>query len=542
MKVIGVNKIREMLEGGATNLEINKEYVDSLNVFPVPDGDTGTNMSLTIATAVREMKAVTSNDLDDVITAFARGALKGARGNSGVILSQIIKGLSNVIKDASEVTTKVFAKAFSSATEVAYNAVTKPKEGTILTVIRFIAEHAPAIALRNSNFLTFLENIIKKGEEILAKTPDMLPVLKKAGVVDAGGMGLIVVLQGFYNILAGVEMEKVAIAAADGASAALDNFSGDLHDLEHIKYAYCTEYFVVNLKKETTEEDVEKLKDRLMAIGDSVIAIGDLNMVKVHVHTNEPNKALAYALKLGEIDKIKIENMLEQNRALVAKKLADKKPLGMLAICTGDGIAALFRELRADAVIEGGQTMNPSVESILGEIERINSDNIILLPNNKNIILAAQQAAELTSKRIEILQTVNMPEGIAAAVQYAPEASVEANVKAMNEAYKQIEYGEITYAVRTTQLDGFDLHEGDIIGLTAKKIVAKSDNVKECLYSLVDKLVDEDKSVITLYYGNGVSEDEAVELVENLEDRYDDIEVTALGGGQPHYYYMISVE
>lgn len=542
MKVIDTIKIREMLAGGATNLEINREYVDSLNVFPVPDGDTGTNMSLTIATAVKEMNSVTSNDMDDVVSAFARGALKGARGNSGVILSQIIKGMTNVLKETDEITTKVFAKGLAQATEVAYNAVTKPKEGTILTVIRYIAEHAPSIALRNSNFLTFFENIIKKGEEILAKTPDMLPVLKKAGVVDAGGMGLIIVLQGFYNVLAGVVMEKVASDIVSGADDALDNFSGDIHDLENIKFAYCTEYFVINLKKETTEEDIEKLKDKLMAIGDSVITIGDLNMVKVHVHTNDPNKALGYALKLGELDKIKIENMLEQNRVLIAKKLADKKPIGLLAICTGDGMADLFKELRADSVIEGGQTMNPSVESILSEIEKINSDNIILLPNNKNIILAAEQAAELTSKRVEILHTVNVPEGISAAVAYSPDNSFESNVEAMKDAYNQIEYGEVTYAVRTTQLDGFDLHEGDIIGLTSKKIVAKSDNVVECIKNLIDKLVNDEKSVITLYYGNGVTEDEAAQLTDELEEHYEDIEVTALYGGQPHYFYMLSVE
>lgn len=542
MKVLNTNKIKEMLAGGAANLEINKEYVDSLNVFPVPDGDTGTNMSLTIATAVREMNAVQSDDLDDIVGAFARGALKGARGNSGVILSQIIKGLTTVLKDAKEITTKVFAKAFGLATEVAYNAVTKPKEGTILTVIRFIAENAQSLALRNSNFEPFFEAIIKKGEEILAKTPDMLPVLKKAGVVDAGGMGLIIVLQGFYNILAGIEMENVAPSIVEGADEALDKFSGDVHELENIKYAYCTEFFVINLFKETTEEDIEKLRDKLMLIGDCVIAIGDLSMVKVHVHTNTPNKAIAYGLKLGELDKIKIENMLEQNRALIAKKTADKKAIGLLSICTGDGMANLFKELNVDKIIEGGQTMNPSVEDILAEIERINSDNIILLPNNKNIILAAEQAKELTTKRIEILRTVNVPQGISAVVAFDPEQDIETNVENMTLAYEEIEYGEVTYAVRTTQLDGFDLQEGDIIGLTSKKIVAKSNNVVECASEVIEKLIDEDKSVVTLYYGNGVSEDEANEFADVLSDKYEDIEVQVLYGGQPHYYYMMSVE
>lgn len=542
MKVLNTLKIKEMLAGGAANLEINKEYVDSLNVFPVPDGDTGTNMSLTIATAVREMNAVQSDDLDDIVGAFARGALKGARGNSGVILSQIIKGFTTVLKDAKEITTKVFAKAFGLATEVAYNAVTKPKEGTILTVIRYIAENAQSLALRNSNFEPFLEAIIKKGEEILAKTPEMLPVLKKAGVVDAGGMGLIIVFQGFYNVLTGVEMENIAPSVIEGADEALDKFSGDVHELENIKYAYCTEYFVINLFKETTEEDIEKLRDKLMLIGDCVIAIGDLSMVKVHVHTNTPNKAIGYGLKLGELDKIKIENMLEQNRALIAKKTADKKPIGILSICTGDGMANIFKELDVDKIIEGGQTMNPSVEDILAEIERINSDCIILLPNNKNIILAAEQAKELTNKRIEILKTVNVPQGISAVVAFDPELDIDTNVENMTAAYEEIEYGEVTYAVRTTQLDGFDLKEGDVIGLTSKKIVAKSNNVVECAIEVIEKLIDEDKSVITLYYGNGVSEEEASEFADTLSEKYEDIEVQVLYGGQPHYYYMMSVE
>lgn len=542
MKVLNTLKIKEMLAGGAANLEINKEYVDSLNVFPVPDGDTGTNMSLTIATAVREMNAVQSDDLDDIVGAFARGALKGARGNSGVILSQIIKGFTTVLKDAKEITTKVFAKAFGLATEVAYNAVTKPKEGTILTVIRYIAENAQSLALRNSNFEPFLEAIIKKGEEILAKTPEMLPVLKKAGVVDAGGMGLIIVLQGFYNVLTGVEMENIAPSIVEGADEALDKFSGDVHELENIKYAYCTEYFVINLFKETTEEDIEKLRDKLMLIGDCVIAIGDLSMVKVHVHTNTPNKAIGYGLKLGELDKIKIENMLEQNRALIAKKTADKKPIGILSICTGDGMANIFKELNVDKIIEGGQTMNPSVEDILAEIERINSDCIILLPNNKNIILAAEQAKELTNKRIEILKTVNVPQGISAVVAFDPELDIDTNVENMTDAYEEIEYGEVTYAVRTTQLDGFDLKEGDVIGLTSKKIVAKSNSVVECASEVIEKLIDEDKSVITLYYGNGVSEEEASEFADTLSEKYEDIEVQVLYGGQPHYYYMMSVE
>lgn len=539
MKTIDTNKLKEMLIGGSKFLEINKAYVDSLNVFPVPDGDTGTNMSLTLATACKEMNSVSSESLDDIINSFARGALKGARGNSGVILSQIFKGLSKVISEEKEITPKVFAKALMSAAEVAYNAVTKPKEGTILTVIRYMAEQSHAIALRNSSMITFLDAVIRKGEEILAKTPEMLPVLKKAGVVDAGGKGLICVFQGFYNVLTGVHMDDIV---SYEVPELVDTFSGDVHDIEDIKFAYCTEYFVVNLKKQTTEEDIEKLKDSLMQIGDCVITIGDLSMVKVHVHTNEPNKAIGYALKLGELDKIKIENMLEQNRELMKKREADKKPIGIISICTGEGMAALFKELQVDKVVEGGQTMNPSVEDILDEIERLNTDNVIVLPNNKNIILAAEQARELTKKKVIVLQTTNIPEGISACVVFNSQVSIDANCESMKEAYEQIKYGEVTYAVRKTKMDGFDLNEGDIIGLTDKKIIAKSDKIEDVAMSVVDGLVDEDMAVITLYYGEGVNEEQAQTFAKQVQDKYEDLEVVALFGGQHHYYYMISVE
>ena len=543
MKSINVSQLKEMLKGGYTLLELNKDYVDSLNVFPVPDGDTGTNMSMTMTSAVRELEGVNNDDLEELMGAFSRGALKGARGNSGVILSQIIKGMSKVLAESKEITTKVFAKALINATDVAYSAVTKPKEGTILTVIRYIAENASSIALRNSGFIAFFENIINKGEEILAKTPDMLPVLKKAGVVDAGGKGLIFVLQGFYNVLAGVPMESVKIDnGSDTPVEALDNFSGDIHDLENIKYAYCTEFFIINLKSKTTEEDIEILREKLMGIGDSVIAIGDLSMVKVHVHTNEPNQALKFALMLGELDRIKIENMLEQNRELIKKKEASKKPIAMISICTGEGLARIFKDLMVDTVIEGGQTMNPSVEDILNVIEKVNSDNIIVLPNNKNIILAAEQACELTKKNVKVVKTENIPEGIASAIVFDMNMSLDQNVENMISAYSEVSYGEITYAVRKTNIDGFDLNEGDVIGITGKKIVAKSDSVDEVVLSVLDNIVDEDKSVITLYYGEGVSEDKAVLLRDLVEEKFSDCDVELHFGGQHHYYYIVSAE
>ncbi len=541
MKILDISKFKEMVIGGATLLEINKDYVDSLNVFPVPDGDTGTNMSKTLTSAVSEIDGKDYDNFEDLLNDFSKGALKGARGNSGVILSQIVKGIAKALAEAKQINTKAFAKALQNATDIAYSAVSKPKEGTILTVIRYMAEKSSSIANKNSSFIAFFDTLIEKGEEILNKTPDMLPVLKKAGVVDAGGKGLIFVFQGFNNVLKGVPMERVA-HDNDDVEDAMDNFNGDIHDLENIKFAYCTEYFIINLKNKTTEEDIEKLRDKLMAIGDSVIAIGDLSMVKVHVHTNQPNKALQYALSMGEIDRIKIENMLEQNRALIKKHEANKKPLAMVSICSGGGLASIFKELGVDTVIQGGQTMNPSVNDILNVIERVNSDNIIVLPNNKNIILAAEQAVELSSKNVKVVKTVNVPEGIACAVAFDINHDIDTNIEAMQEAFGEVAYGEVTYAVRNTNLDGFELQEGDIIGITGKKIVSKGAEVDAVTLEVIENLVDEDKSVITLYYGEGVTEEQANNLKALLADKYDECDVEVYEGGQNHYFYLISVE
>lgn len=541
MKILDISKFKEMVIGGATLLEINKDYVDSLNVFPVPDGDTGTNMSKTLTSAVSEIDGKDYDNFEDLLNDFSKGALKGARGNSGVILSQIVKGIAKALAEAKQINTKAFAKALQNATDVAYSAVSKPKEGTILTVIRYMAEKSSSIANKNSSFIAFFDALIEKGEEILNKTPDMLPVLKKAGVVDAGGKGLIFVFQGFNNVLKGVPMERVA-HDNDDVEDAMDNFNGDIHDLENIKFAYCTEYFIINLKNKTTEEDIEKLRDKLMAIGDSVIAIGDLSMVKVHVHTNQPNKALQYALSMGEIDRIKIENMLEQNRALIKKHEANKKPLAMVSICSGGGLASIFKELGVDTVIQGGQTMNPSVNDILNVIERVNSDNIIVLPNNKNIILAAEQAVELSSKNVKVVKTVNVPEGIACAVAFDINHDIDTNIEAMQEAFGEVAYGEVTYAVRNTNLDGFELQEGDIIGITGKKIVSKGAEVDAVTLEVIENLVDEDKSVITLYYGEGVTEEQSNNLKDLLADKYDECDVEVYEGGQNHYFYLISVE
>ncbi|MCI8944283.1 MAG: DAK2 domain-containing protein [Clostridia bacterium] len=544
MKVLDSAKILEMIDGGYRYLKANKATVDALNVFPVPDGDTGTNMSLTMASAVKEVKSVETDDIREILTAYSRGALKGARGNSGVILSQIIKGLAVVLADEKAITTKAFASALRYSREVAYNAVTKPKEGTVLTVIRYMAENAPSIANKNASFINFFDQLIKKGEEILQKTPDMLPVLKQAGVVDAGGRGLLCVFQGFYNVLAGVEIPDEIESEETGVvpTPILDAFGNDEHDLDNIKYAYCTEYFIINLKKHITEEDIEKLRDKLMTIGDCVIVIGDINLVKVHVHTNQPNRALYNALQLGELDKVKIENMLEQHRALVAEREKAKKDIGLISICAGEGIANIFKELTIDEVIEGGQTMNPSVEDILNAVEKINSDNIIILPNNKNIIMAAEKVKELTQKRVEVIPTAEVAQGIRAAFAFDINQSVDVNVEEMKNAYADLKCGEVTNAVRNTNLDGFEISEGDIIGLDGKTIIADSKSVEETTLAVIDKLVDEWSEVITLYYGEGVSKEDVEKLTCKLKEKYEDFDVVSYYGGQPHYYYLISIE
>lgn len=542
MKIIDGSLLRDAFKGGARLLEVNKSYVDSLNVFPVPDGDTGTNMSMTMSSAIKELNEVESSDLDDIVKAVARGALKGARGNSGVILSQIIKGIANVISDVRQVTTKVFADALECAAEVAYKAVTKPKEGTILTVIRVVAESASAYASKFNDFLPFFEALLKKGEEILSQTPDMLPVLKKAGVVDSGGKGLLYVFEGFYMVLAGKPLPDAPTADSGDRPMTADDFNADIHDLDDIKYAYCTEYFIVNIKKDITEEDIAKLKDKLMAIGDSVIVIGDVYLVKVHVHTNQPNRALYYALQLGEIDKIKIENMLQQNRELQQQREDNKKPIAMLSVCAGDGIASMFKDLMVDKVVEGGQTMNPSVDDILSEIEKINADAVIVLPNNKNIILAAEQAKELTNKKVSVLPTKNIAQGIAAAIAFDPEQDLDTNCINMRAAFDGVQCGQVTHAVRTTQMDGFDLKEGDIIGLDDKMIIATGSDAEQTAKMVVDKMVSDDSTLINIYFGEGITEEEAQKLADEIGEKYDECDVCTYYGGQPHYYYLISIE
>lgn len=543
-KIITGALFRKMVISGANYLEANKDYVDSLNVFPVPDGDTGTNMSMTMRSCVKEINMITTNNLEDIADAVSKGALKGARGNSGVILSQILKGFSSVLVNEKEIDTKLFAKALKEGADVAYKAVTKPKEGTILTVIRVMSEESVKIAKKTSDMEEFLKQTLAAGEEILKMTPEMLPVLKKAGVVDAGGRGLLVVLTGFLKVISGDESElEINFEDQTAQDATASNATVDYNDLANIEFAYCTEFFVININKKTTEADIDKLRETLMGIGDSVICIGDLNLIKVHVHTNQPGVALTNALKLGEINGVKIENMLEQNRALKIQNEPEQlKPIGVVAICAGEGLASLFRDLNVDYVIEGGQTMNPSAEDIAKACDKVAAETVFVLPNNKNIVLAAELANDLSRRNIVVVPTHSVPQGITAAINIDQEASVEDNKANVLSAIDTVTSGSVTYAVRATSIDGFKLKEGDFIGLNEKHIIAKNTNLQDVTISTIEKLMKEDASTLTLFYGSEVKEDDASALQEKLAEKYPDIEVSYHNGGQPLYYYLISIE
>lgn len=537
-------QFRKMVISGANWLESNKDYVDSLNVYPVPDGDTGTNMSLTMRSAIREVNMVTTNNLDDIGDAVSKGALKGARGNSGVILSQILKGFSSVVVSEKAIDTKTFAKALKEGANVAYKAVTIPKEGTILTVIRMMADESIKIAKKQDDMADFLKATIDVGEEVLKMTPDLLPVLKKAGVVDAGGRGLLVILNGFLKVLMGDESELTMDFGEDTITEnPMQNAVVDYNDLADIEFAYCTEFFVININKKTTEADIDKLREKLMSIGDSVICIGDLNLIKVHVHTNDPGIALSSALKLGEINGVKIENMLEQNRQLkIQSQPVELKPIGTVSVCVGDGMVALFKDLNVDHVIEGGQTMNPSAEDIAKACDQVAAETVFVFPNNKNIIPAAELANDLSKRNIIVIPTTSVPQGISAVIALNTEINVEENKNNILEAMGQVKTGSVTFAVKSTNIDGFKLKEGDIIGLGEKQIVAKGADVNEVCEKTVEKLVTDESMMITLFYGKEVQEAEANALAEKLAEKYPDLEVDVHMGGQPLYYYLISVE
>ncbi len=535
---------RKMFLVASKLLEENRQYVDSLNVFPVPDGDTGTNMNLTFKSAIKEVNECVNNNFDSLSEAVTKGALRGARGNSGVILSQILKGMSTVFRQCTEVKTKDFARALKEGSDIAYKAVTKPKEGTILTVIRVMSEYSQSSSKKYSDFDTFLRDLLDKGEEVLLQTPELLPVLKKAGVVDAGGRGLLVIFTGFYKAL--TNEDALTEEATDPVIAYEKdrNIHATIASMAEIQFAYCTEYMIINMHKKTTQSDIDKLRERLVELGDSVICIGDLSLVKVHVHANEPNKALGYALELGEITNVKIENMLEQNRELIKEKSKKEpaKPMGIVSVAAGDGFAVLFKDLMVDYIIKGGQTMNPSANDVAEAVDKINADTVFVLPNNKNIVLAAEQAKDLTKKNIVVIPTRSIPEGISSCLSFNPDASVDENTEAMLASMQNVKTGSVTYAVRDTHVDGFDLSVGEIIGLDNSSILAKGKDVTGTVQELVSKLMDDNTVNVTLFYGSDINEDDALKLQEKLQNLHPQCEFNAVCGGQPVYYYILSVE
>mgnify|MGYP001127994093 FL=1 len=533
---------RKMIIAGGKVLEENRSYVDSLNVFPVPDGDTGTNMSLTLNSAIKEVNMCPNNNLDSLCEAVQKGALRGARGNSGVILSQILKGICTVLSTEKEIDVKNFARAINSGAEVAYNAVTKPKEGTILTVIRMMSDAATRLSKKATSFEEFLKGVIDEGESALQMTPELLPVLKKAGVVDSGGQGLMIIFNGFYKLITGDE--SVEVKMADTAVPVVkSNAEVNLMDLADIEFAYCTEFMIIQMHKKTTISDIDRLREKLMEIGDSVICIGDLSLVKVHVHTNEPNKALGYGLELGELFNLKIENMLEENRELKKQKaLEEMKEYGLISVCAGDGLVSIFKDVGVDFVLEGGQTMNPSADDILKGVDEVNAKNIFILPNNKNIILACEQAKQLTNKNLIVIPSKNIPEGMSACLSFNPEASVEENTEAMTDSLQTVKSSSVTYAVRNTNVDGISIQKNDIIGLTDSSILTKGKTVDETVISLLEKMMTDDIINVSLFYGDDIKEQDAIALQEKLYAIYPDKEISMLCGGQPVYYYLISLE
>ena len=540
--------LKEMFSSGAALLIQNRESVDALNVFPVPDGDTGSNMSQTISAAIKEMNMKRYTSVADVTDAVARGALKGARGNSGVILSQILRGLAHGLAGHEEIDCALWVHAVREGARTAYKAVMKPKEGTILTVIRVMAEQLEANGARFDDLEEMWRFMLSAGDEILKKTPEMLPVLKQAGVVDSGGMGLMVVLRGMFAALTG---ETVEIGSGESEAAGQSmpgEFVDDHGDLsvEDIQFGYCTEFIVSHPRPDMKESEVVRLRKRLERIGDCVLVISDLSVVKVHVHTNDPGKAIQYALELGELDAIKIDNMFEEAREREQKRAqaqeAQMKEYGVVAVALGAGLADIFRELMVDQIVDGGQTMNPSIQDLAQAADATHAKNVFILPNNTNIILAAQQAAELTKKNVIVLPTKSVPMGISAMLAFSQEASVEENTAAMTEAAENVHTASITYAVRDTVYDDHEIHQGDIMGMIDNKLSELGDNIAEVSLAVTEKMVNEDTALITVYYGSDVSPEDAETLSAELEERYPDCDVELQAGGQPLYYYLIAVE
>ena len=555
MKTIDAGMVQKCFLSGAKRIEANKEYINELNVFPVPDGDTGTNMTLTIMSAAKDVATLENPTMEQVCKAISSGSLRGARGNSGVILSQLFRGFTKELREYDGVSVTVLASAFERAVETAYKAVMKPKEGTILTVARGGAERARQLAEEGEeDILVFAEEVVAHMKEVLDITPELLPVLKEAGVVDSGGQGLLTVMQGVLDALTGKETDFTLTVSAPSTKAAT-GAANDSISTADIKFGYCTEFIIMVEKHYDMDEEL-KFKAYLESIGDSIVVVSDEDIVKVHVHTNDPGLAIQKALTYGSLTKMKIDNMREEhnerviqgaNQAQAAEEKpapsAPRKPFGFVTVSIGEGLNEIFKGIGADYIIEGGQTMNPSTEDMLTAIEQVNADTIYILPNNSNIVLAAEQAASLTEdKQIVVIPSKTVPQGITALINFMPDKSVEDNTKRMTEEMQKVKTGQVTYAVRDTSMDGKEIKAGDYMGIGDKTILSVGTDIADVTYELLEALFDEDSELVSLYYGQETSEEDANALAERIMEAYPDVDVEVHPGGQPIYYYVLSVE
>lgn len=550
---IDAQMFKKAFVAGAYNLERNKDYINELNVFPVPDGDTGSNMSLTIMMAAGEVNALVNPSIEELAKTISSGSLRGARGNSGVILSQLLRGFCKEVKDKPAITANVLADGFVRGVETAYKAVMKPKEGTILTVAKAMAEKAAEIVETESDFEIIAEAVIEAGEEALANTPELLPVLKEAGVVDSGGQGLMEFIKGAYNALIG--KEDIPLEAMTASNKPVSSVSSEEIDTSHIKFGYCTE-FIILLEKEYNMEIEAQFKEYLTSIGDSLVVVSDDEIVKVHVHTNHPGLAFEKALEFGQLTRMKIDNMREEHREKVIneqdrKRAAEQeeqskepaKPYGFVAVCAGEGLAGIFKELGVDYIIEGGQTMNPSTEDVLSAVDKVNAETVFVLPNNKNIILAANQAADIEeNKKVVVIESKTIPQGIGALIGFDPEASADDNKDSMLDAMSAIKTGQVTYAVRDTSIDGKEIKTGDYMGISDSGIASVGTDIAEVVKELIESMTDDMSELISIYYGSDVTEEEASGMEAMIQEIYPDYEIELHNGGQPVYYYLVSVE
>lgn len=557
MNYIDAGMLKNAFLAGAKGLEANKEWINELNVFPVPDGDTGTNMTMTILAAAREVAAIENPTMESLAKAISSGSLRGARGNSGVILSQLFRGFTKEIKTADVITTTILANAFNRATETAYKAVMKPKEGTILTVAKGMADKAAELVSQTEDIIEFAEQVIAHGDYVLSQTPEMLPILKEAGVVDSGGQGLMQVVKGALDGLLGKEIDAAAVEGAKPAASAASAGAAGTEEFD-IRFGYCTE-FIINVEKEYNDKIELEFKAYLESIGDSIVVVSDDDIVKVHVHTNDPGLAIQKALTYGSLSRMKIDNMreehqeklirdaekqaAEQKKEAPKKDLGPRKPYGFIAVSVGEGMTEIFKGIGADYLIEGGQTMNPSTEDMLNAIDCVNADTIYILPNNKNIILAAEQAKMLVKdKAIMVVPSKTVPQGITAIINFASDLSPEENLEMMKEEMARVKSGQVTYAVRHTSIDGMEISEGDIMGLGDSGMLAVGKEVEATALDTLRAMIDEESELVTVYYGADTKKEDAEALCEKARKEFPDCEIECHDGGQPIYYYMISVE